>query len=78
MTDHIYCSYQAISQGRYKDSNLPDISKEYPIAFQIAQAVFEIHNSKLSGNLPKDEIKRIAYHFINAEGVNEVVVSEAG
>ncbi len=40
LTDHIYCSYQAISQGRYKDSNLPDISKEYPIAFQIAQESF--------------------------------------
>ena len=58
LTDHIYCSYQAISQGRYKDSNLPDISKEYPIAFQIAQESFEIYNSKLSGNLPKDEIKK--------------------
>jgi len=77
LTDHIYCSYQAISQGRYKDSNLPDISKEYPIAFQIAQESFEIYNSKLSGNLPKDEIKRIAYHFINAEGENEVEVAEA-
>ena len=77
LTDHIYCSYQAISQGRYKDSNLPDISKEYPIAFQIAQESFEIYNSKLSGNLPTDEIKRIAYHFINAEGENEVEVAEA-
>ena len=26
LTDHIYCSYQALAQGRYKDSNLPDIS----------------------------------------------------
>jgi len=49
LTDHIYCSYQALAQGRYKDSNLPDISK----------------------------IIRIAYHFINAEGENEVELVES-
>ena len=37
LTDHIYCSYQALAQGRYKDSNLPDISAKYPVAFQIAK-----------------------------------------
>ena len=67
LTDHIYCSYQAISQGRYKDSNLPDISVKYPIAFQIAQEAFEIYRQKLIENFPEDEIIRIAYHFINAE-----------
>ena len=68
LTDHIYCSYQAISQGRYKDSNLPDISAKYPIAFQIAQEAFEIYRQKLTENFPEDEIIRIAYHFINAQG----------
>jgi len=76
LTDHIYCSYQAISQGRYKDSNLPDISTKYPTAFQIANEAFEIYRQKLTENLPEDEIIRIAYHFINAEGVNEVEVVE--
>ena len=76
LTDHIYCSYQAISQGRYKDSNLPDISVKYPIAFQIAQEAFEIYRQKLTENFPEDEIIRIAYHFINAEGENEVEVVE--
>ena len=77
MTDHIYCSYQAINQGRYKDSNLPDISTKYPTAFQIANEAFEIYRQKLTENLPEDEITRIAYHFINAEGVNEVEVVES-
>ncbi|EFX36679.1 PRD domain-containing protein [Streptococcus infantis] len=77
LTDHIYCSYQAISQGRYKDSNLPDISTKYPTAFRIANEAFEIYRQKLTENLPEDEIIRIAYHFINAEGVNEVEVVES-
>lgn len=77
LTDHIYCSYQAISQGRYKDSNLPDISAKYPIAFQIAQEAFEIYCQKLTEKFPEDEIIRIAYHFINAEGENAVEVVES-
>lgn len=77
LTDHIYCSYQAISQRRYKDSNLPDISAKYSIAFQIAQEAFKIYRQKLTENFPEDEIIRIAYHFINAEGENEVEVVES-
>lgn len=71
LTDHIFCSYQAVLQGRYKESKLPDIQKEYPTALKIAQEAYEIFKEKLSDNLPKDEIKRIAYHFINAEGEND-------
>ncbi|MCY7092166.1 transcription antiterminator [Streptococcus oralis] len=77
LTDHIYCSYQAITQGRYKDSNLPDISTKYPVAFQIAKEAFEIYRQKLTDYFPEDEIIRIAYHFINAEGENEVQVVES-
>ncbi len=56
LTDHIYCSYQAISQRRYKD-NVTWYFKEYPIAFQIAPRVFEIYNSKLICYLPRMKIK---------------------
>jgi len=77
LTDHIYCSYQALAQGRYKDSNLPDISTKYPVAFQIAKEAFEIYRQKLTDHFPEDEIIRIAYHFINAEGENEVQVVES-
>ena len=37
LTDHIYCSYQAVQQGRYKESDLPDASDKYPVPYQIAQ-----------------------------------------
>ena len=50
LTDHIYCSYQALAQGRYKDSNLPDISTKYPVAFQIAKEAFEIYRQKLTNH----------------------------
>ena len=77
LTDHIYCSYQALTQGRYKDSNLPDISAKYPVAFRIASEAFEIYRQKLADHFPEDEIIRIAYHFINAEGENEVQMVES-
>ena len=48
-----------------------------PIAFQIAQEAFEIYRQKLTENFPEDEIIRIAYHFINAEGENAVEVVES-
>ena len=34
LTDHIYCSYQAVQQGRYKDSALPDAPEKYPVPSQ--------------------------------------------
>ncbi|HEW2919584.1 TPA: PRD domain-containing protein [Streptococcus pneumoniae] len=68
---------QALTQGRYKDSNLPDISAKYPVAFQIANEAFEIYRQKLADHFPEDEIIRIAYHFINAEGENEVELVES-
>lgn len=43
LTDHIFCSYQAVLQGRYKESKLPDISEEYPVALKIAQEAYEIY-----------------------------------
>ena len=56
---------------------MPDISAKYPIAFQIAKEAFEIYRQKLTDHFPEDEIIRIAYHFINAEGENEVELVES-
>ena len=70
LTDHIYCSYQAVQQGRYKSSDLPDASGKYPIPYQIAQEAVAIYRERLLEAFPDDEINRIAYHFINAEGVS--------
>ena len=68
LTDHIYCSYQALQQGQYKSSDLPDASGKYPIPYQIAQEAVAIYRERLLEAFPDDEINRIAYHFINAEG----------
>lgn len=68
LTDHIYCSYQAVQQGRYKDSALPDAREKYPVPYQIAQEAVTIYRERLLDTFPDDEVNRIAYHFINAEG----------
>ena len=68
LTDHIYCSYQAVQQRRYKDSALPDASEIYPVPYKIAQEAVAIYRERLLDTFPDDEINRIAYHFINAEG----------
>lgn len=68
LTDHIYCSYQAVQQGRYKDSALPDAREKYPVPYKIAQEAVAIYRERLLDTFPDDEINRIAYHFINAEG----------
>ncbi|WP_052076758.1 PRD domain-containing protein [Streptococcus sinensis] len=68
LTVHIYCSYQAVQQGRYKESDLPDASEKYPVPYQIAQEAVAIYRDRLLDSFPDDEVNRIAYHFINAEG----------
>lgn len=46
LTDHMFCSYQAVTQGRYKESNLLDISENYPVAFEIAKEAVDIYREK--------------------------------
>ena len=77
LTDHMFCSYQAVTQGRYKESNLLDISENYPVAFEIAKEAVDIYREKLTTSFPEDEITRIAYHFINAEGENGAEVVDS-
>ena len=68
LTDHIFCSYQAVQQGRYKYSDLPDVSAMHPIPYKIAKEAIEIFRKRLLDQFPEDEVNRIAYHFINAQG----------
>ena len=42
------------------------------MAFEIAKEAVDIYREKLTTSFPEDEVTRIAYHFINAEGENEV------
>lgn len=72
LTDHIYSSYQAVQQKRYKANSLPDASEKYPVPYQIAREAVMIFRNRLLNNFPDEEINRVAYHFINAEGNTEL------
>ncbi|VME73312.1 antiterminator protein [Streptococcus pneumoniae] len=68
LTDHIYCSYQAIHKGNYEFSKLPDVSHEYPTEYIMSKKALKIFKDKLLDSFPDNEIDRIALHFINAKG----------
>ena len=73
LADHIYCAYQAVIQGNYKESDLPDASDKYPIPYQISKEAVDIYRERILDSFPDDEISRIAFHFINAEGTTSTV-----
>ena len=54
LTDHIFCSYQAVQQGRYKHSDLPDASAMHPIPYKIAKEAIEIFRERLLDQFPDD------------------------
>lgn len=68
LTDHIYCAYQAVLKNTYQESNLPNISAEYPLEYNMAREALAIFREKLLKDFPNDEIGRIALHLINAKG----------
>ncbi|WP_156021013.1 PRD domain-containing protein [Streptococcus ruminantium] len=68
LTDHIYCSYQALLKNTYQESRLPDISSEYQLEYQMAREALQLFRDKLLEDFPDDEIGRIALHLINAKG----------
>lgn len=68
LTDHIYFVYQKLIKNEYEISRLPNIKEEYPIEYQIAEDALKIIEQRLAVNFPKEEISRIALHFINAKG----------
>lgn len=68
LTDHIYWNYKKLMKGEYQNSLLPDISKQYPIEYQIAKDGLRIINERLDIAFPEDELKNISIHFINAQG----------
>lgn len=73
LTDHIYFSYQSLLKGTYQNSKLPDISSEYPLEYQMAREGLEILRQRILEDFPEDEVFRIALHFINAKGENQVL-----
>ncbi|MCU9534031.1 PRD domain-containing protein [Streptococcus sp. CSL10205-OR2] len=70
LTDHIYCSYKGIIEGRYEESHLPDMSKDYPLEYLMAKEALAIFREKLLSDFPDDELGRILLHFLNAKSVD--------
>lgn len=68
LTDHIYWNYKRLMNGEYQNSLLPDISEQYPKEYQIAKDGLQIIRERLDIAFPKDELKNISIHFINAQG----------
>lgn len=75
LTDHIYFSYQSLLKGTYQNSKLPDISSEYPLEYQMARKALEVLRQRILEDFPEDEVFRIALHFINAKGENQVLTA---
>lgn len=68
LTDHMYFAYQSLKKGSYQMSNLPDMSQAYDLEYKMAQDALILFHQKLGLIFPKDEVGRIALHFINAQG----------
>lgn len=68
LTDHIYFVYQKIIKGEYESTRLPELKDEYPTEFKIGVEALKIIKKRLALEFPKEEIGRIALHFINAKG----------
>ncbi|MFM0599110.1 PRD domain-containing protein [Streptococcus suis] len=75
LTDHIYFSYQSLLKGTYQNSKLPDISSEYSLEYQMAREALEILRQRILEDFPEGEVFRIALHFINAKGENQVLTA---
>lgn len=75
LSDHVFQMYKKLISGQYKVSVVPDISEQYPIEYQAANDALRLINRNLSVYFPKNEIKNLALHFINAQG--EEAISES-
>lgn len=66
LTDHLFASYQRLSNGVGQVNYIPDLHESYPVPYKIAADALQIFQDRLKIRLPTDEIKSIALHFINA------------
>lgn len=76
LTDHIFCSYQSLREGRYQRSQLPNLSDTYLTEYKMATEAVEVLRDRLSNLFPDDEIGRIALHFLNAKGEDINVIKQ--
>lgn len=66
LTTHLYAAYERVLQKTEGVNYLPDLSQNYPQAYEIADEILQGFNQKMQVEFPAYEIKSIALHFINA------------
>lgn len=66
LTTHLFGAYQRLINDEDDVNYLPDLSDNYPVAYQIADDVIKGFKSSLDISFPESEHKSIALHFINA------------
>lgn len=66
LTDHLFASYQRLLSKNEQVNYIPDLHKSYPVPYKIAADALQILKNRLGIDLPADEVKSIALHFINA------------
>ncbi|MDF7673020.1 PRD domain-containing protein [Lactobacillus sp. ESL0701] len=66
LTTHLFATYERIQRHEEIINYLPDLSPNYPLAYQIAKDFMTYFQKDLSINFPSYEKKSIALHFINA------------
>lgn len=71
LTDHIFWNYQHLIKNEYQKNMLPEVHQQYPTEYAIAKDALDILEQRLAIKFPKEEIKSIALHFINAKGKTE-------
>lgn len=68
LTYHIFYAYKSLKKGDYQSGKLPDLAQDFPLEYQMAQEAVTDLSQHLKINFPKEEVERIAFHFINAKG----------
>lgn len=71
LAGHIYWGYKRLIDNNYNKSLVPDMSQDFPDEYAVAKGALDIINKNLHIDFPKEEIKSIALHFINARGDTE-------
>ncbi|WEV37322.1 PRD domain-containing protein [Lactobacillus sp. ESL0677] len=66
LTTHLFAAYQRMQRHEETINYLPDLSSNYPLAYQIADDFMTYFQKELGISFPSYEKKSIALHFINA------------